>query len=189
MHFSEECRWFALRVRSNHEKLVAAGAVQRGFESFLPLYRTRRRWSDRWKDIDLPLFTGYVFCRLNLAAKLPLLTIPGVAGFAGAGRVPIAVADEEIAALQSIVRSGAPAAPWPFLKAGQRVRLERGPIRDVEGILIEVKNSLRLVVSVTLLQRSVAVEVDRDSVCPIGPRRPREADSERPRFLDKLQIA
>ena len=168
-------RWFAVRVKSNREKVVAAALEQRGYEQFLPLYQTRRQWSDRLKDLELPLFSGYVFCRLDPQFRLPVLTIPGVFMFVGMGRIPVPVDDAEIAALQVVARSGAPSAPWPFLRAGQRVRIARGAFRDVEGFLVEVKNRYRLVLSVSLLQRSVAVEVDRDSVIPICSRPASEA--------------
>jgi transcription antitermination factor NusG len=165
-------RWYAVRVKSNRESIVAAGLQHRGFEEFLPSYKTRRVWSDRVKDIQLPLFPGYVFCRLNIDLRLTILQIPGVVSFVEFGRGPKPVEDHEIEALQAIVNSGVPVAPWPFLEAGQRVRIERGSLRNLEGRVVEVKNRLRVVVSVSLLQRSVAVEVDRDSVSPIGLRRP-----------------
>jgi len=168
-------RWFAVLVKSNREKVVAATLEQRGYEQFLPLYESRRQWSDRLKDVELPLFAGYVFCRLDLRFRLPVLTIPGVYMFVGMGRIPVSVDDGEIAALQAVARSGSPAAPWPFLQAGQRVRIDRGAFKDMEGLLVEVKNRYRLVLSITLLQRSVAVEVDRDSIIPISVRPPEQA--------------
>lgn len=146
---------------------MSASVVAKGYEALLPLYRSRRRWSDRIKELDLPLFDGYVFCRLNPEHRLPVLTIPGVLHFVGTGKAPIAVPDAEIAALQAVMRSGAAAEPWPHLRVGQRIRIDRGPLRNLEGILVEVKGRSRLVVSVSLLQRSVAVEVDRDWVDPI----------------------
>ena len=160
-------RWYALWVKSNREKLVAEGLQHKGYEQFLPLYRTQRQWSDRLKDLELPLFTGYVFCRMDPAHRLPVLTIPGAISFVGIGNTPIPVEDSEITALQTIVRAGVPLVPWPFLQVGERVRIERGPLRDMEGFVTELKNSLRLVVSVGLLQRSVSVEIDRDSIAPI----------------------
>ena len=166
------CQWYAIRVRSNREKVVAASLEYRGFEPFLPLYRARRQWSDRVKDVELPLFDGYVFCRLDARFRLPALTIPGVLMFVEANKTPIPVDDSEIASLKVIANSGCPTGPWPYLEAGQRMRIERGALKDLEGFVVEVKNYWRVVVSVTLLQRSVAVEVDRDSICPIGRRTP-----------------
>jgi transcription antitermination factor NusG len=160
-------RWFALRVKSRCEKLVTTMARNKGFEEFLPLYECHRRWSDRLKSVELPLFPGYVFCRLNPQHRLPLLTIPGVLHFVGIGKAPVPIDDEEITAIQSAVKSGLSAEPWPFLEAGQRVRLEDGPLAGLEGLLVEVRKRYRVVVSVSLLKRSVAVEIDREWVAPL----------------------
>ncbi len=159
--------WFALHVRSRCEKMVAASLRSKGFEELLPLYRSRNRWSDRVKDVDLPLFPGYVFCRLQPSSRLPVLTTPGVVSIIGSGKTPQPVEPEELAAIQSLVRSGMQAIPWPFLQAGERVRIEHGALEGVEGILTAVKKESRVVLSVTLLQRSVAVEVDRNLIRPI----------------------
>jgi transcription antitermination factor NusG len=160
--------WFALQVRSQHERIVASTLREKGYEEFLPLCPIRRRWSDRIKRITQPLFPGYVFCRFNVQERLPILVTSGVLFIVGVGKVPCPIDNSEIVALQSIVRSGLPAQPWPFLKAGQRVRIDQGSLEGIEGILLIPKSSCRLVVSVTLLQRSVAVEIDRDWVTPIS---------------------
>lgn len=165
---STQERWYAIRVKSNRESLVAASLEAKGMARLVPTYLARRQWSDRVVEAEIPLFKGYVFCFLDAAERLPVLTIPGVVAFVGIGKTPHPVEDAEIEALQVIARNKLAAAPWPFLKAGQRVRIERGPLRDVEGLLIEVKNRFRLVVSVSLLQRSIAVEVDRESVTPLS---------------------
>jgi transcription antitermination factor NusG len=159
--------WFALRVKSRFEKKTALHLEGLGLEPFNPLYRSRRRWSDRIKEVDLPLFPGYVFCRFDPNDRLPVLQTPGVVSIVGFGGRPAPVDEEEIAAIQAIVRSGAPALPWPFLREGQRVRLVRGALRGLQGILLDVKSDCRLVVSVTLLQRSVAVEIDRGDIEPV----------------------
>lgn len=163
--------WFALRVRSQHEKIVASVLRSKGYEEFLPLYHCRHRWSDRIKVIARPLFTGYVFCRFDLNKRLPILVTPGVLLIVGIAKTPLPVEDSEIAALQSIVKSGFQAEPWPYLQVGQRVRIERGSLEGVEGVLLAVKKPHRLVVSVTLLQRSVAVEIDEAWATPIGTAR------------------
>ena len=160
--------WFALRVKSRTEKVVAMMARNKGFEEFLPLYESRNRWSDRTKSVQLPLFPGYVFCRLNPERRLPVLTIPGVLHFVGIGKTPVPVEETEIAAIRRAIESGLSTEPWPFLQAGQRVRLDRGPLAGLEGILIEAQKQERLVVSVTLLQRSVAVEIERHWATPQG---------------------
>ena len=174
-------RWFALRVKPRAEKCVAAIARNKGFDEFLPLYRCRRRWSDRIKVVEVPLFPGYVFCRLNAQHRLPLLTIPGALHFVGLGRIPVPIDDVEIQAIQTLVHSGVQARPWPFLDAGQRVRLEYGPLAGLEGLFVEIRKQQRIIVSVSLLRRSVAVEIDQEWVTPldahgreiahIGPRR------------------
>jgi transcription antitermination factor NusG len=163
----EEHHWFALKVRTCREKLVATSLRQKGFTEFLPTYRAKRRWVDRFKEVECALFPGYLFCRFDPLNRLPVLITPGVISIVGSGKIPIPVDESEVAAIQAIVRSGLELGPWPFLEAGQRVRIEEGPLRGVEGVLIEVDKRGRLVASVTLLQRSVAVMIDRHWVRPI----------------------
>jgi transcription antitermination factor NusG len=160
-------RWFALRVKSRSEKIVATMAQHKGFQHFLPIYQSRRRWSDRFKSVEFPLFPGYVFCRLDPQHRLPLLTIPGALNFVGIGKVPVPIEDAEIEAIQTAVRSGLSAEPWPFLEIGQRVRLEDGPLAGVEGIFIGDSKQQRIVVSITLLKRSVAVAIERHWAAPL----------------------
>jgi len=160
--------WFALTIKRNWEKHVAELLRGKGYECFLPQYRSRRRWSDRYKEIELPLFPGYVFCRFDPTRRLPILTTPGVVTVVGNGRVPIPVDDSEIAAVRRVVSADLQVQPWPYLHVGQRVAIEDGVLAGLEGILLDVKKSWRLVVSVDLLQRSVAVEVDRAWVRPLS---------------------
>ena len=162
--------WFALRVKPNHEKPVAATLRGKGLEEFLPLLRTRRQWSDRVKVMDLPLFPGYLFCRLNLEDRMPLLTTPGFLYIVGIGKNPEPVDEGEIQAIQSVLRSGFPVTPWPSLVVGQKVQLKNGPLRGLEGVLTKIANQHRIYVSVTLLKRSISVEVDPQWVQPLGPR-------------------
>jgi transcription antitermination factor NusG len=155
--------WYALRVRSSFESVVSRTLREKGYEEYLPVYHSRRHWSDRVKVLDLPLFPGYVFCRLDLSQRiLPVLTTPGVVRVVGAGRDPIPVSEEEIAAVKVILNSGLGAHPWPFLAVGSTVYIERGPLAGLEGIVLNLEKQWRLVVSVSLLQRSVAVEIDRE---------------------------
>jgi len=158
--------WFALQVRPQYEKRVSAALQSKGYEEFLPLSHSRRRWSDRVKEISEPLFPGYVFCRFSLHSRLPILLTPGVLFIVGAGKMPSAVDDREIESLQCVVRSELTAEPCPYVRVGQRVRIEQGALAGVEGLLAAIKNKHRLVVSVTLLQRSVAVEIEEEWVCP-----------------------
>jgi transcription antitermination factor NusG len=159
--------WFALRVRSNYERIASAHLRERGFEEFSPFYQVQRRWSDRTKTMDQFLFPGYVFSRLNPHDRLLAVTAPGVVGLVGFGKVPCAIPDEEIESIRTMVSSGVLMKPWPFLEVGQRVLIERGPLAGAEGILQDVKGQFRLVVSISLLQRSVSAEVDRTWVRPI----------------------
>jgi len=160
-------QWFAVRVRSRFEKTVSTIAQSKGIEEFLPLYQDRRRWSDRLKSIELPLFPGYLFCRLDPQRRLPVLTIPGVLHFVGVGKTPTAIDDAEMASIQVAVRSRLTAEPWPYLEAGQHVRLEDGPLAGAEGILVGNAKQQRIVVSLSLLQRSIAVTIDRQWARPV----------------------
>jgi transcription antitermination factor NusG len=164
---SNQWPWYAVRVRSNFEQVTASVLAGKGYEQFAPTYRVRRSWSDRVKEIQVPLFPGYVFCRLDAMYRLGVLTTPGVVSIVGFGKEPAIVADSEIEAIQAIIRSNLNAQPWPFVAVGRKVMLERGPLKGLEGIVAEVKNDVRLVVSLTLLQRSVSVEVERDWVRPL----------------------
>jgi len=167
-------QWFALHVNVRRERMAADALRGKGFEEFLPLCRTRRRWSDRVKELEVPLFSRYLFCRFRGEDRHRVLTTPGVGYIVGIGNIPVPVPDGEIAALEAVRKSGVVAQPWPFLQTGQWVRIEEGALSGLEGILLDFRGSCRLVVSVTLLQRSVAVEIDRLNVTPIAPpRRPR----------------
>ena len=164
--------WYALRVRSNFEWAVNAVLTGREYEAFLPTYRTLRRWSDRTKEVEAPLFRGYTFCRFDASRRLPILTTPGVVSIIGSASGPIQVDEREIASVRAMVASGVVVGPWPFLREGQFVAVERGPLAGVEGIVVSFKSQYRLVVSVSLLQRSIAVEIDRDWVRPTSHPRP-----------------
>jgi transcription antitermination factor NusG len=168
---TESCKhpWFALQTRFRHEEIVARHLQGKGFESFLPVYKCRRRWSDRMKELDLPLFPGYLFCRFDPAARLPILTVPGVARVVGIGRTLVPIEEDEIAAIQRVVHSDLPRQPWPFLRVGQQVRVVYGPLSGTEGILLSFRGRCRLILSVNLLHRSVAVDVDGGWVVPASP--------------------
>src|ERR1700693_2548659 len=154
----ERLLWFALRVRPRHDKTVSLTLRNNGFEECLPLYRARHKWADRFKIVDLPLFPGYVFCRFDASSLLPILNTPGVVDIVRAGRILLPVKDCEIAYLQTLTKSGLNSEPWPYLEVGQRVRIEGGPLIGLEGLLVEIRKSPRLVLSVGLLQRSVLAE-------------------------------
>ena len=152
--------WFALQVRACHEKNVAEMLRGKGYTPFLPLYKCRRRWSHRYKMLDLPLFPGYLFCRFDVHNRLPILKTPGVMLVLGIAKTPVPIDSAEIDAIRTIVGSGLQSQPWPFLQVGARVRIEHGALSGLEGVLLDFRGRHRLVVSVALLQRSVAVEID-----------------------------
>jgi len=141
--------------------------VDRGYEEFSPSYTVERRWSDRKKEIEQFLFPGYVFCRVDPQNRLPVLSAPGVVGLVGCGKIPVPIPEDEIERIRRMVQSGLLVSPWPFLEAGQTVLIERGPLTGIEGVLEEVKGKCRLVVSISLLRRSVSAEVDRHWVRPV----------------------
>jgi transcription antitermination factor NusG len=160
--------WYALWVRSRHEQSVLDGLTGKGIEAFLPVYRARRRWSDRIQELEVPLIPGYVFSRFDVRNRMPILTTPGVVQIVGAGKTPEPVDEIEMQSLITAVQSGMHLQLWPFLKVGQRVAIEEGPLRSLEGILVTTKGKDQLILSVSLLQRSVAVVVDRRWIRPIG---------------------
>lgn len=168
----EEHLWYALSVRPRYEKTAAALLNNKGCESFLPLYKSRRLWSDRVKELDMPLFPGYLFCRFDIHNRLPVLVTAGVLGIVGGTKLPSPIEPSEICAIQAAVECGLAREPWPFLRVGDRVRIERGSLAGVEGILLQVKGRHRLVLSVSLLQRSVAVDIDSAWVRPSSSRHP-----------------
>lgn len=170
--------WYALRVKPRHEKAVAESLRTQGFEEFLPLYKQRRRWSDRTKDIETPLFANYTFCRFSPRNRLSVLRVPGVMGILKFGNQLAEVAPEEIDAVRAAAGSGRIVRPCEFLIAGQRVRIISGPLANVEGFFQRFSGSGQLIVSVTILQRSVSVELEDETVLPIpAPRRSAAASS------------
>jgi transcription antitermination factor NusG len=162
-------QWFALRVKPRHEKAVGACLAAKTLPQLVPLYKSTRRWSDRDKVVDLPLFPGYVFCHFGFAERLHVLQTPGVRGIVGSRSGPIPVREEEMTAITTIVTTEVQAEPTDFVYEGQRVSVARGPLKGVQGFLQEVRSKKRFVVSVFILQRSVAVEVDAASIVPLLP--------------------
>jgi transcription antitermination factor NusG len=161
---SNELPWYAIRVRSNYEHIVATALKGKGHTVYLPLYRKRVRTSAKY--ISLPLMPGYVLSRIDLSRRLPILTTPGVVGIISFGNTFVPVAEREIEAVQRVERSGIASIPWPYLREGDRVRVTEGALEGVEGVLVRSKTECRVVVSIELLQRSAAVEIDRRSVEP-----------------------
>ena len=161
-------QWYAIRVKSRHERVVATAVDQEGVEAFLPVYRCLHTWSDRSKSVTLPLFPGYVFCRLRAEDRFPLLTIRGVLHFAGFGKTPVPVDDAEVAAIQIAVRSELRIEPLAYVETGNRVRLESGPLGGLEGFLLDPGQPNLMVINLSLLRRSVAVEIEGTWVDPLA---------------------
>ena len=147
-----EHKWYALTVRYQHERQIERALQSKGLETLVPLYRSRRSWSDRVKDLDLPLFAGYILCQFALTERLRVLDTPGVARIVGFGGTPAALEDREITGIQRLLALNVPLAPWPYLRPGDRVRVERGPMAGLEGTMLRTKDALRLVIGLELLQ-------------------------------------
>ena len=159
--------WFALSVKPQHERAVAEQLKVKSLEGYVPFYCSRRRWSDRTKVIELPLFPRYVFCRFQFEDRTKILSILSVTSIVGFGGTPCPVSEQEIETIKSMAGSGLPISPSPALYIGQRVRICEGPLHGLEGILAKEKSRCRVVVNMDLLQRAVAVDVDRDLIAPI----------------------
>jgi transcription antitermination factor NusG len=162
-----EPRWYAAYTSANHEKRVAEQLGVRDVEHFLPTYSSVRRWKDRRVTLAMPLFPGYVFVRLALRDRLKVLQLPGVARLVGFNGMPTALPQEEIEALRAGLASGVSAEPHPYLTVGRRVRLVSGPLAGMTGILLRRKGKFRVVISLELIQRSVAVDTDAADVEPL----------------------
>jgi transcription antitermination factor NusG len=156
--------WYAVCTRHQHEKTAAKILEYKEFEVFLPVYKARRRWQDRVKEVSVPLFPGYLFVKAGREGCLPILTTPGVSSIISCGGQPSTIPFSEIEGIRRIVQSTLRVEPHPFLRCGDRVRVKYGPIAGVEGILLRKKNVARLVISVEMLGKSAAVEVDATHV-------------------------
>jgi transcription antitermination factor NusG len=160
--------WHALYTRHQHERVVAQALSGKGFEIFLPQYRTVHRWKDREKNILLPLFPNYVFIRGGLDRMLSIVTTPGIYSLVSWGARPADIPSEEIEAVRRLVESPLRVEPHPFLKCGDLVRIKSGPLEGIEGILVRKTRGVRLVLSVEMLSKSAAVEVDVSTVERVG---------------------
>jgi len=159
--------WYALHVRAKAEKAVARGIREKGYEDFLPLYRSARRWSDRVTRVDEPLFPGYVFCRAEPTQRPLIVTTPGIIRIVSFGERPAIIPNREIDAITRALTCSIGAEPWPFLCQGQRARIRSGPLIGIEGIVVRTNTRYRLVLSVEALCRSMAIEVEADNVAPL----------------------
>jgi transcription antitermination factor NusG len=162
-----DARWFAIYTNSRREKSVAKHFAERQIESFLPLYRKVHHWTKRSRVIlELPLFPNYVFVHITPQQRVSLLAVPGVLGIVGRGHISSALSDTEIESLRTGLKLDK-FEPYPYLVAGERVRIRAGSMEGMEGILVRKKNELRVVLTLDLIQRSVAVEVDAEDVEPV----------------------
>jgi transcription antitermination factor NusG len=155
-------RWYAVRTRSRFELTTSLALRDKGFTEFLPTYRSKRQWSDRVKELDLPLFPGYVFCRFSASDPWRVLNSPGVVHIVSAGNRPIPVEDREIESVRTVCGADVKASPSPAIEPGQRLVIVRGPLKGAEGILVRTKDECRLVVSISLLQRAISAELEWD---------------------------
>jgi transcription antitermination factor NusG len=162
--------WYAIQVASKKEKSVASVLAEKGYECFLPLYPKRSAWSDRIKVIATPLFGGYVFSRFDVRFRFPILVTPNVQAIVGNGKIPAAIPEQDLDAIRVALQNGIPIEPSDCFQEGDSVRVTKGPLIGVEGVFIKYRGSCRLILSVPLIQRSVAVEIDRLCVEPVSNR-------------------
>jgi transcription antitermination factor NusG len=164
--------WFALQTEPRHEKKVALFLKQKGYEFLLPMYRQKRRWAHRAVTVDLPLFPGYIFCCFDSSVPGKAVLTPGVSRIVGFGGRPSEIPVDEIKSLQLLARSALLREPWIYIPDGTVVQVETGPLAGAEGIICADDDRRRLVISVSLLQRSVAVQLDDNTVLSVidGPR-------------------
>ena len=167
-----ELSWYAIYTRHQHEKNVAHILTAKGFETFLPLHAAAHHWKDRTKIISLPLFPCYVFLKGQLEfGRLEIVSTPGVFGLVASGGKPAVIPAFEMESIRRVAESGAHLEPHPFLKTGDRVRIKTGPLAGVHGILVRKKNMCRLVLSVEMLGKAAAVEVDAFETEPVKEHR------------------
>ncbi len=157
---NHDTRWYALYTCSRHEKRVAEQIERRRVSCFLPMYRSVRRWKDRRKELELALFPGYVFVQMSLSSKLRVLEVPGAVRLVSFNGKPAPVPTEDIEALRTRLSGNAKIQPHPYLRVGRRVRVHSGPFQGLEGIVVRRKDRCRLIFSIDLIQRSLAIEVD-----------------------------
>jgi transcription antitermination factor NusG len=158
------CSWFALAVKPRFERAVARTLEMKGYEALLPVYLKQHGSGSHSPDTESPLFPGCVFCSFDVRRRSPILTTPGVIQILGDGNIPVPLADSEITSLKTAIQAHLPLQPFPFVHSGQRLRIGNGSLAGIEGIVLSFKQTLRLVISVTLLQKSVLLEIERGLV-------------------------
>jgi transcription antitermination factor NusG len=156
--------WYAIRVKSNRERVTADALRGKDLEVLLPTHRDSCTGKPQ---LEIPLFPGYLFCRFDVHNRLPVLTVPGVVHIVGLGNVPLPIDSIEIAGVRALIQSPFRVTPFPYPPIGRRVEIQAGPLRGVEGVILAHKGEDKMVISVTLLQRSIAVALERDWVRPM----------------------
>jgi transcription antitermination factor NusG len=156
--------WYALYTKHQHEKTVARNLTSKGFETFLPLYAATRKWKDRVKLLNLPLFPCYVFLKGDLERRLAIVTTPGVHALVSSAGQPAAIPAAEIEGIRQAVGSGARVEPHPFLKCGDWVTVKCGPLAGIQGVMVRKKSVYRLVLSIEMLGTAAAIELDAVSI-------------------------
>lgn len=157
-----EKSWFAAQVRPGRELSVHDSLVSKGYEVFSPRYKTRRKWSDRVKEVDVPFFPGYVFCRVGATSYAKVVTTYGVIRIVSFCGRPTPIPDSDIESVRKLAECAQMARPWPYSRVGQEVVVKSGPLRGMVGNVVAVKNKYRIIVSIHLLQRSIAAEIDSE---------------------------
>jgi transcription termination/antitermination protein NusG len=169
VNVAHENRWYALQTRANHEKKILEKLEAQALTAMLPLYSEVHRWKDRNKKVDTPLFPGYVFVKMDLADRMRAVTISGVVRLVGYGQNPEPIPAPDIELIHSCLQNGTLLRPHAYLPIGCKVRVIAGPLQGVEGVLLRKKGLARLVLSVNLIQSSVALEVNEEEVTPSDP--------------------
>lgn len=170
-YLNENPCWFVLTVKPQHERAARQELTLHSLDAYVPFYQTKRRWSDRVKTVELPLFPQYVFSRFPIGYRSKVMALPSVSTIVSFGGVPTPISHREIDILKRLTSEAFPLMPWPFLRIGQRVRVREGPLMGLEGILVREKAAYRVVVSIEMLHRGVAVELERKLLEPVltGP--------------------
>jgi len=164
-----ELNWYAVTTRSRHEKVVAEQLWQKEIECFLPLHEVISKWKDRLKKVQFPLFPGYLFVHVPIQERrLDILKVPSVVRIIGFNGEPESIPETELQAVQQLVFSTLPYDPYPYIVKGDRVEVVRGPLRGLQGILLEKKGTVRFILSIDLIQQAVSCEVDACDVVKIG---------------------
>ncbi len=160
----EPCSWFAIQTRSRHEKVVRSQLEMRNVETFLPTKKRLSQWTDRKKEVEVPLFAGYCFAKFSLADRLPVLQSQGVVRLVGSGGQPAPIPDDEIESLRKLITSSSDYVCCPCLREGMLVEVIQGPLQGVKGRLVREARPCRLVLNISLIQRAVTIEIDAASV-------------------------